>query len=235
MTAPKPKMPCIRCGGDKGTGNKYCKPCFYQIRKERPAYTKPCRTCGGPKESGTRIYCVACAHKRMPTVALAEKERHTYKSKAERAARVGVPRKPPKVNAAGDVWCVSHGEYLESFKFAPRNCKSGKFNSMCRPCYSNYMHEQRLLVVYKVTLEQYYLMLAQQDGKCAICLLKPRTQRLAVDHDHKTGAIRGLLCMLCNHKLLGAAREDPDILRRALRYLENPPADSALLAEDGAA
>jgi Recombination endonuclease VII len=41
-------------------------------------------------------------------------------------------------------------------------------------------------------------MLAEQGGGCAICGAEPKTKRLHVDHDHKTGAVRGLLCFRCN-------------------------------------
>lgn len=67
-------------------------------------------------------------------------------------------------------------------------------------------------------------MLEHQGGRCAICLSEPKTTPYAVDHDHKTGAIRGILCMWCNHKLLGGAREKIVLLERAIMYLRNPPA-----------
>jgi hypothetical protein len=44
-------------------------------------------------------------------------------------------------------------------------------------------------------------MLAAQGGRCAICRKVPRNRYLAVDHDHRTGAVRGLLCYLCNTAL----------------------------------
>ena len=45
-------------------------------------------------------------------------------------------------------------------------------------------------------------MLAEQGGGCAICGAPPKTRRLHVDHDHKTGEIRGLLCYRCNKALM---------------------------------
>ena len=48
-------------------------------------------------------------------------------------------------------------------------------------------------------------LLALQGGRCAICGCTARERRLVVDHDHKTGAVRGLLCTRDNHDLLGAA------------------------------
>ncbi len=78
----------------------------------------------------------------------------------------------------------------------------------------------KLKRLYGLTLEAYGLMLAAQNGCCAICQGgQQRGQEFAVDHDHKTGAIRGLLCHNCNH-MLCKAKDDPAVLRRAAEYLE---------------
>lgn len=74
-----------------------------------------------------------------------------------------------------------------------------------------------------VTDEEYVLMLAAQGGGCAICTNTPKTRRLDVDHDHKTGAIRGLLCHTCNRGL-AYFRDDPDRLRFAAYYIERASA-----------
>lgn len=73
---------------------------------------------------------------------------------------------------------------------------------------------------YGITLEQYHHMLTEQEFRCAIC---PREywecQRgLAIDHCHRTGTVRRLLCGQCN-ALLGLASEDPERLERAAAYL----------------
>lgn len=86
----------------------------------------------------------------------------------------------------------------------------------------------RLRKLFGLSVEQYDAMLLAQEGRCAICRNRPGRQRLAVDHNHKTGAIRGLLCGRCNHKLLGSAKESSEILRRAADYLESPPASAVL-------
>jgi len=78
-----------------------------------------------------------------------------------------------------------------------------------------------------ITADQYDDMLARQDGKCAICG-KPetdtirwgKTARLAVDHDHLTGVVRGLLCRRCNQGI-GKFEDDPDMLQAAADYLRN--------------
>lgn len=83
---------------------------------------------------------------------------------------------------------------------------------------------------YGITPAYYDALLAKQGGVCAICG-KPETvvdrrtgkpRRLAVDHDHVTGKVRGLLC--ANHNaLLGHAGDAPEILLAAVDYLASPP------------
>ena len=70
-----------------------------------------------------------------------------------------------------------------------------------------------------VTPEQYRAWVNEQEGKCAICRQAPGIRGLAVDHDHNTGKIRGLLCGNCN-VLLGHAKDNPATLRAAAEYLE---------------
>jgi hypothetical protein len=78
---------------------------------------------------------------------------------------------------------------------------------------------RRIFNQYGITLEQYEEMLAAQNGVCAICKLAPETgKRLAVDHCHDSGAVRGLLCIPCN-LVLGNAKENREVLEEAIRYL----------------
>ncbi len=64
-------------------------------------------------------------------------------------------------------------------------------------------------------------MLKAQDGKCAICE-KPTSfggyHTACIDHDHETGAVRGVLCSPCN-KTLGTVSDDVEILQKAINYL----------------
>ncbi len=71
--------------------------------------------------------------------------------------------------------------------------------------------------IYGLTLEDYNKLVEKQEGKCAIC--GRLDDNLHVDHDHKTGQVRGLLCKLCN-PLLGLAGDNIDILLNAVRYLK---------------
>lgn len=95
--------------------------------------------------------------------------------------------------------------------------------SRCRACASSASHSARIEKTYGITAREYKVLLALQDGRCAICRQKPRAKRLAVDHDHETGVVRGLCCKRCNHDLLGAAHDDVAILLAAVEYLTNPP------------
>lgn len=85
----------------------------------------------------------------------------------------------------------------------------------------------RLAQTYGLTLGDYARLLEEQGGSCAICQRKPR-YNLDVDHDHKTGRVRGLLCKLCNRRLLPAAGDNVATLYRATSYLLDPPASRAL-------
>lgn len=112
--------------------------------------------------------------------------------------------------------------------------KLGKYGKQgrCRPCDRAYVNAWgkteagkakarriRLRGVYGITPEDYDAMLASQNGVCAICERNdPRGQRLAIDHDHVTGAVRGLLCRACN-TALGLLDDDIVRLARMRRYL----------------
>lgn len=70
-----------------------------------------------------------------------------------------------------------------------------------------------------ITIETYDQMSEAQNGVCAICKRSCRSgRRLAVDHCHRTGAIRGLLCKACN-TALGFLEDQPELLDRAKEYL----------------
>ena len=79
----------------------------------------------------------------------------------------------------------------------------------------------RLKYRYGITPEEYDEMLAAQGGVCLVCGgNRMPTRRLAVDHNHETGRIRGLLCVPCN-SMIGFAEDGPDLLGKALLYLHD--------------
>lgn len=84
-----------------------------------------------------------------------------------------------------------------------------------------------------VTDDQYNELLTRQNGVCAICGRPPKEggRRLNVDHDHRSGTVRGLLCFVCNHHILGKYAT-PAKLRAAADYLDKHRAVS--MRVDGA-
>lgn len=70
----------------------------------------------------------------------------------------------------------------------------------------------------RIDRDLYDEMMTDQSERCAICRKKPTTRKLAVDHSHITGQIRGLLCGACNAGL-GMFKDDLTVLNRAMEYL----------------
>ena len=89
---------------------------------------------------------------------------------------------------------------------------------------------------YGITLEQYGILLGHKDGGCWICGKVPKEGQkpLHVEHDHKTGQIRGLACWHCN-TLLQKGRDNPDILASAADYLRRQDIVNILLGRTDAA
>jgi hypothetical protein len=72
------------------------------------------------------------------------------------------------------------------------------------------------------TLEEYSEIKTKQGGKCAICFRSDEGHKkaLAVDHDHRTGKVRGLLCGSCNLGI-GYFKDSVDLLKSAIGYLND--------------
>lgn len=71
---------------------------------------------------------------------------------------------------------------------------------------------------YGIDYHEYEEMLIRQNGLCAVCKTTGERSHLSIDHNHKTGKIRGLLCHTCN-SALGMLKENKDIVANLLRYL----------------
>jgi hypothetical protein len=99
-----------------------------------------------------------------------------------------------------------------------------KRRARSREYYQNHKRCKTLREKYGISETQFNSTLTAQGG-CAICGAAQgggRFNRFHTDHDHATGAVRGILCDACNRGL-GLFRESWDLLGAAMRYLQSPP------------
>lgn len=86
-----------------------------------------------------------------------------------------------------------------------------------------------MLKKYGITVKVFLLMVEAQAGCCAICK-KHYGIDLQIDHDHKTGAVRELLCQTCNVGI-GALKESIATLKNAIKYIKRHASKSFCLTE----
>lgn len=137
----------------------------------------------------------------------------------------------PKRLAAspGTNYCSSCDEYKPFDAFYARKTGHNGRAWECRQCNKN--REQRTCRInwdrkknYGISADEYQFLLKKQQGLCAICgnpekkVFNGKLCNLAVDHNHETGKIRGLLCNACNVGL-GSFRDDAETLKNAIDYL----------------
>jgi hypothetical protein len=128
-------------------------------------------------------------------------------------------------------WCNRCGQEKPISEFYLTLKGRGKIQPRCKECDHQVSHTFAVsmrgrsirhahnIQKYKLTPEEYSDLLNSQGGVCKVCGTKPKVEHLCVDHDHITGAVRGLLCNGCN-AALGCAKDDPMILRGLADYLE---------------
>ncbi|HEX5533437.1 MAG TPA: endonuclease VII domain-containing protein [Actinomycetales bacterium] len=153
---------------------------------------------------------------------------HQDHRERKRKQRGVVRRTPPKVVPEGMKWCPDCDKCLPVARFCKnRRTKTG-LATHCRECaaarqiesmrrlHGNARH-YHLVRRYGIGEREFDEMVERQNGKCPICR-SSLGEKPHVDHDHKTGAIRGILCFNCNAGL-GKYGDDPERLVRAAQYL----------------
>lgn len=122
-----------------------------------------------------------------------------------------------------DKECKLCGEVKPVSEFTTNKRYKDGYYKHCKVChYTLYGRNKHLKDTYGVTNEEYTQLLQNQDYKCLVCNKKHEEtphKRLAVDHSHVTGKVRGLLCMNCN-VALGNAKDSIAVLRNLISYLE---------------
>lgn len=159
-----------------------------------------------------RHRCIVCATRHLPIDDQVERARWRVGMVPPALRRAVVPSYlwPP-----GQRWCGSCQSFVDLADVQ---------GSRCRACASSAAHSKRIEKTYGLDREAYDALLKLQGGRCAICRARPKSKRLAVDHDHKTGVVRGLLCSRCNHDLMGAAWDSQAMALALLGYISAPPA-----------
>ncbi len=126
--------------------------------------------------------------------------------------------------------CNTCGETKTAEEFGYKNSKSDVRLSNCRACHRQWQrgYYQRtngrsarnahLRDTYGITADQYDAMLLAQGGKCAICGAIPEARSFPVDHCHKTGKVRAILCPGCNTGI-GGFKGNEETLLTAIAYL----------------
>lgn len=214
---------CNICSKDlTGSQKKFCSPdCRYKGSKtlQDTQYTqsktevKYCQQCSSLLKGRQQKYCSpAC------------KQEATYE-------RIRIQQEANRKE------CVHCGEMISLSMFYSHPSTYDKLRPECKTCTyrANYdssstdktlkKKDSHLKGLYGITLTDYVALLDAQNGVCAICKTPPRGKMLAVDHDHKTGLIRGLICDYDNRYILGR-QTDPERLFAAADYLKTPPANT---------
>lgn len=132
----------------------------------------------------------------------------------------GQPLKRRRVEAerAGTMRCSYCEEEKILTAFTPGIVVRG--GGLCQQCQCIDNRVKRLRR-YGISVDQYDALLLAQGGCCSCCGAagSSEARQLSVDHDHETGAIRGIICHSCNVGI-GHLGDNADGVRRALRYLE---------------
>lgn len=202
---------CSRCGellpleafyfASKKTGARrgQCKPCMAIMKalQKDAAWRPECSRCGVRMERfgpGRRL-CRSCFDE-------------SYEAEARLASGAHRARLQP---------CRSCGEKR-------LRADHVKGTSLCGVCRSVPQHRRKRLRDFDMTPRDYLALLEDQGYSCWICMRRFSKQLPAnVEHRHQDGLIRGLACGPCN-TLLALAKDDPERLRGAAKFLESPPA-----------
>jgi hypothetical protein len=173
--------------------------------------------CANSKRPGDRgSYCKECFNERS-------KASYAKRLQEKYGREVQVRREVPE----GHRYCPDCGDTKPLEEFPRSRNDSGGRGRYCKPCHTARGVESKIRLYggtreyhlrhrYGIGQAEFDELLAEQGGVCAICRA-PEPQH--VDHDHRTGWVRGILCFNCNGGL-GQFRDDPEHLASAITYLK---------------
>jgi hypothetical protein len=156
------------------------------------------------RRDGLQAHCREC---------VAEYSAAHYRRRRE---GMGKPVRDKVEVPAGHKLCRVCGEVKPHSEWHRNATASDGLSTRCKACRAAEGRAHHLKRNYGLTEAERDAMVASQYGLCAICLAAPPAH---VDHCHKTGRVRGVLCFNCN-SAIGKLRDDPGAARRAAAYLE---------------
>lgn len=172
--------------------------------------TRTCNRCGNEKELTGFPLQKGCKFGRKPVC-------KTCQNKLRREKYATDPDSADKKRKNARKWIANNPDNKKE--------RRKRFHDKHREEENKENRERRLKTVYGITAQDYDDMLKKQGGKC-ICGKDNGSIRLHIDHDHRTGKIRGLLCYRCNHAI-GLAQDNPETFEILAQYLR----DSRLLSD----
>lgn len=125
------------------------------------------------------------------------------------------PRRTKQVCKDCDVGLTEENQYAICRNQGQRYCKL---------CWNEYSYLRSKKYAYGLEAHHYIALLKSQEWKCPICQARLERRDTAIDHDHTTKKVRGVLCRKCNTGL-GHFLDRQESLARAIEYLRNPPMD----------
>lgn len=220
----------------------FCRPKFPNIINQRLG-VKSCTKCGSYKSlsefnkdsqstNGYSNQCKDCYSQRRSS--------HFGRTQEGRRQRYDKEKSRAGVLLPENIICSKCGEEKSATAFNKLCVSKTGRDTRCKVCTRKYHsslyrkseeHRKRTIkrscirnrqALYGISQEQFEARLIAQDGKCAVCMIpldgSRKTLVGSVDHNHKTGQIRGILCSQCN-TALGLLKEDLKIFQRAISYL----------------
>lgn len=175
---------------------------------------KKCRRCSEIKEVsefpksprgvlGVLAHCKACKAKYLNAYYKANKWRYPKRTPEEQAAYNRTRR---------DKYAASE-EYRRDTKKKVNDYRVRNLEKV---------RKGKITGLYGITVDEYDRLVEADGGRCAICKKEPtnesRQKRLHLDHCHKSGKIRGMLCSACNLGI-GKLNDDPELLEAAAAYI----------------
>lgn len=218
---------CTLCGVDEFYARGYCKNCYRRERAagrlEKAFNTRPtgdysnntCSECGVIGCQLTKTKCRKCYQKQK------DQEKY-YKdpAKAMQKVKEWQDAHPERVKEVKRESYHRHREELLAKGKIYRDANKDEIGERVRARYAANKEEfkyKRIAQVYGLGKEEYLEMVKDQDSACAICKVETT---LVIDHDHKTGKVRQLLCGDCNTTLGFIERRGIDVFASAGEYLK---------------